>query len=358
MKNIHAYIALPWIILLANIPPINFLIRIPRNDLWFVLVLISAFFGIYTLWFKTDWKIKVVAIWILILCFFSTSFAVSFSSYVSVVLGCYFYINCLKIKDWTVVFRVLQTLVFLNVLLLTMQFFGHDTLLNWSRGNAIECYGAIGHHMQMGSFSVIITAMLLSFSIWNLLLPLTVAFFCKTTWTFVCAILGIILLIYFKNKTLSKILLISSLSLFCIVSMQHGSKVRENLAGSGRLDVWEKTIHFAMQKPWTGWGVGQYSVIFPGLDITPQHFQPYSTAHNAFLELLFETGIPFTLFVVWWFANLFWRLWRAREILCLAGFSMMLCDSLVHFPDRMAQCVPIIICFLAFCEHRLGGRRV
>lgn len=357
MKNIHAYLAIPLIIFLACIPPIKFILAVPRNDLWFVLILICAFFGIYTLWLNTDWKIKVVAIWSLILCFFSASFAISFSSYVSAVLCCYFYINCLKIKDWTVIFRVLQTLVLLNSLLMIMQYFGQDTLLNWSRGNAIECYGAIGHHMQMGAFSVIITALLLPFSLWNLLLPFVTAFFCKTTWTFVSAAVGVFIILYFRNKNLGRIFLFCGVLIFMAISWQDGSKVRANFAESGRLNVWEKTWHYTLQKPITGWGPGEYSIVFPAID-DPLRHKPYSTAHNFIMELLFEMGIPFTLFVVWWLGSLWLDLWRAKETLCLAGLSMMLCDGMVHFPDRMAQCVPIIICFLAYCRTRLSYSQV
>ena len=247
--------------------------------------------------------------------------------------------------------------MFLNILLMGVQYFGKDSLLNWSLGTDITCFGAIGYHMQMGSFSVILSAMLLPFSLGNLWFPFVTAVFCGSSWTMLSEGMGVIYLISRRYKTLAAIIALIITLVFSLWAIRQ-DKFRSNMAENGRIGTWEKSLHYALQKPLTGWGPGTYKVIFPPLDRDIRDDKPYSTAHNWIIELLFEMGIPFTLFVIWWLGDLAYRLMRARENVLVAGLIMMGTDGLVHFPDRMIQCVGIIICFLAYCESRLVGSQV
>lgn len=352
MKKLHTYFALALLVFLACIPPISFFISLPPMDIWFVMILMAGFFGLYTVFLSVNRVIPFIAISSFILCFFSASPPISFTSYVSIVLCCYFYINCTKIEDWSIIFRAFQTLLLLNILIVVMQYFGWDSLLNFGLGKDITGFGIIGQHMQMGSFSVILSAVLLPFSLLNLIFPLVIAFFCSSTWTLLCAGVGGGMYFYSKNKNAAAMFSLVLLVAFAGLSIKY-EKFHSSNAENGRIVVWQKSLKFAMQKPLTGWGPGTYKMLFPAMGMTAHRDIPYKSAHNWIVQLLFEMGIPFTATLLITLGWLAYRLYIAKELLCLMSLAMIVTDMMVHFPDRMLQTVGIIICFLAYCEIKL-----
>lgn len=350
-KNWAAYAALFLLVFLACIPPIDFFISNPSHDLWFVMILVAGFFGFYTAFLKVPCALKIISIWSYILCFFSSSPYISFTSYVSIILSCYFYIMCLRIKNWKIIFHAFQSLLFLNILLIIMQNSGQDSLLNFGLYKDFTCFGVIGQHMQMGSFAVVLSAVLLTFSRWNIFFPFVVAFFCTSTWTILCAGVGLFVWLSVRYRKLANISLLIILILFFGFSLKTDKFTSNMHEDSGRFVVWQKSLGFASQKLWTGWGAGTYKELYPPL--SKSHNIPYKTAHNWIIQLLFEMGLPFTLFILMIVLDLFLKLYKAREFVLLAGLGMIFCDMMVHFPDRMAQTVWIIVCFMAYCRVQL-----
>lgn len=354
MTNLPAYVALTLLIFLALIPPISFIVSNPSFELWPVMILAAGFLGFATLYIRTNWFVKSIAIGTFVLCFFSAAPYVSFTSYVSTVICCYLYILCTKIKNWNIIFRAFQTLLFLNVFIMVMQATGHDTLLNWGLGRDITGFGIIGQHMQMGSFSVVLSAILLPVGLFNLIFPFVTALFCTSSWTILVAGVGTFTILYFKNRNWAGAFLLTGLLLFSMHGMMNGKFEGNALRENGRMWVWDKSMEASLKHPWTGWGPGSYKDLFPAIGLTSHHDIPYKSAHNAPVQLLFETGVPFTLFVLFGLCRLLYLLFITGEVVCLAGVMMILTDMMVHFPDRMLQTVGIIICFLAYCAHRLS----
>lgn len=342
-------------IVLALIPPIEFYISNPSSDKWFMLVLLAGFFGFYTLFIKTNWIVRFFALGCFFNCFFSVAPFISFTSYISIVACCYFYILCTRIEDWTVIFKALQCLLVLNVFLIVMQFFGMDQLLNFGLGHDFRCFGVVGQHMQMGSFAVVICAFLICFNMMNFVVPFAVAFFCNSSWTLAAVSAGMFtcLQMYFEDKRIARlfgIMCLVAVAIFGTVTHKFAANTSTKIE-SGRAAVWKRSIELANQRPITGWGVGTYKVTFYPLSGLSQI--PYKTAHNWIIQLIFEIGYPMTLIVIVALGGFVWRLWRSQHVLCTAGLVMILTDMLVHFPDRMIQCVLIIICFLAYCSSKL-----
>lgn len=351
-----SYLAIAILVFLSLIPPINFFLSNPSNDLWFVMILIACFFGLLTLQIKTVWPVRIVAVGSIFICFFGCAPYICFTSYVSIVLCCYFYILCSRITNWVMIFKCLQTLLWLNVLLMVLQFFGHDSLLNFGLGKDFTCFGAIGQHMQMGSYSVILSAILLSYNESNLWFPVGVAFFCTSAWTLVAVATGFFLNTVFQHRHTAYLVLVVFLITFIGYAGCH-HKFSSNIDSEyGRLVIWKKSLALANQRWLTGWGPGTYKILSPAL-LTGK-FIPYKAAHNWLVQLIFEMGYPFTFFVIGVLTNTFWRLYKAKEYTCMAGMAMMLIDMMVHFPDRMMQCVGLIILFLAYCGMKLRQREL
>lgn len=335
---------------LSLIPPIEFVLRNPQHPYWLWMVLTAGFFGVFTLFIKTDVAVKIIAITGFINCFFSAAPYVSFTSYCSLILCCYFYICCSRIERWDIIFKAVQSIVLLNCILLAMEFFSKDSLMDFGQ-TYTDSYGVLGHRMQMGSFSIIISALLLTFSKFNIIFPIVVAIFCKSSWTFVAAASGIFVFLFQKSKNLAAIVLVVCALIFSLWDLS-SHKIASNISPkNSRLTTWQRSFELAANRPWIGWGIGSYKVMFQPLSRITSI--PWRTAHNFIAEFVFEVGYPLTgclLFGLGWLA---WRLYQAKLWLHLSGLTMILTDAMVHFPDRMIQTVPLIIIFLAYSRYSL-----
>ena len=89
--KIYSYFAILVFTLLALIPSVDIVIKNPPSHYWPWMIVIAGFLGVFTLFIKTSWPVRVIAIVGFIHCFFSAIPYVSFTSYVSLVACCYFY---------------------------------------------------------------------------------------------------------------------------------------------------------------------------------------------------------------------------------------------------------------------------
>lgn len=361
MRRIFLYLVLGIVIFLALIPPMNFFITRPENDMWFMLVLGMGFLGFYLVFIRTEFYVKVIGIGALGLSILCGSPLTALTAYFSIVLCCYLYVFARRIKNWKPVFRFFQTLLFLNVFVEIMQILGRDSLLNFGLGHNLNTYGIIGQHMQMGSFSVVLSAVLLSLSPVNLVFPFLTAFFCHSAWTLFCAACGLFILVWPRSKRWAQGLLLAGVFIFGMYTVIEG-KIQSNVTpNTGRMVIWKTSLQIAGKHPWVGWGAGTYKLLYPSLSRQklyptgkgdPDNI-PYKTAHNWLVQMIFEMGYPFTLLILSIIGAIAYGLYQVKEFNCLAGLTMIFLDGLVHFPDRMLQTVGIIIVFLAYCVIRL-----
>lgn len=349
MKKIYSYLISIPIVLLSLIPAIKWYISLPRDTLWFWYVLIAGFLGVYTIFLEINIFLKIIAIGSFINCFFSSAPYFSFSAYISLIACCYFYILCSKIKDWKTIFKVLQVILLMNIFLIFMQAIGQDSLLSFGIARP-KLLGIIGQNMQMGSLSVILGAMLISFSPLNFVLPFLIGIFCNSQGSLLCVAVGFLLYAWTKNKKVAVAIFLAILILFSVLINTQG-KIIANLSHEGRIGVWKKTIELSNQRPLAGWGIGTYRHIFHPLGQIDS--QEWKTAHNDFLQVLFETGYPGLIVMVGFFGWLFYSLFRTKEYLCLSGLAMIVVDMQVHFPMRSIRILPIIILFLAYCGQKV-----
>jgi hypothetical protein len=160
-KLIKYIIAIP-IILLALLPPKYFEIPMFVNDFWWLwLVLISGFLGIFFIFTKADIILKILSVYLFFNCFFSKAPYLSFTAYFSVILCLYFYLLCLKLKDWDFIYKVILSIFILNVVFIVNQFLGRDTLLNFGQTATVR-FGTIGNLMQLKSFMIVLSAFLIT----------------------------------------------------------------------------------------------------------------------------------------------------------------------------------------------------
>lgn len=94
-------------------------------------------------------------------------------------------------------------------------------------------------------------------------------------------------------------------------------RVGSDQAGFGRTGIWARTVSAIADAPLRGHGLGAYETVFPAYQDEPHVFaNPVDKAHNTYLEVVTELGLPFGLLLI---AIPFWICWQI-----LRGYSRQL----------------------------------
>lgn len=117
-----------------------------------------------------------------------------------------------------------------------------------------------------------------------------------------------------------------------------------------RADIWAHTSQAIRESGLAGTGVGTFTAVYRGLEDPATIERTYiNHAHNDYLELALEGGIPAVLLIVaflaWWGMRTFaiWRSPNAAELgraACIASAAILL-HSLVDYPLRTAAIATI-----------------
>jgi len=159
-----------------------------------------------------------------------------------------------------------------------------------------------------------------------------------------CLLIGSSLYLFKKNKFNLTWLLLSLVIL--ITWMFLSGKISSNISPHyGRLAVWRSSMEMSFKHPFVGWGIGTYKGIFPALGGI--HSIPWKTAHNDWIQLIFESGYIMSITIMSYIIYLAIGLYRLRAYAYFAGIVLVFSNMMVHFPSRMIQCVLIIIYILA-----------
>ena len=326
---------------------------------WEWWITISGFLGFYTIFLRVPFIIKFIAAGTFALCFFSSAPSISFTQYIVVVSCCYFYILCLNIKNYETIWKCLQCLLLFNLFFFVIQLTHNDSLLNFGiTGKAIN-YGIVGYRMQSASFITILSATLIPFHSFNLATPFVVSVICNAAGSFLAVSAGLIYLLSRKFGKRTIIWVSASLMSIFIIWMVTSGKLSSNMNmgfTGGRMLVWIRSLQLSMEHPFTGYGIATYKGIFPVLGGI--HSMDWKTAHNSWVQIIFETGYIFPSVLFGYFSYLFWSLLsmvkkninRDMAVKCVTGLIIIGTDMMFHFPDRQIQTALIIIFFLAYIQ--------
>lgn len=357
MEKIKSYSVGILMSFLGVFPPLYLAVK-PPSHYWPWFVTSAALAGFYTIFIRTDPIVKVIAVGAFIHAFFSVNPFESFTQYINIVFCCYFYIICRSIKDHTIIMNFLKSLVILNLLMFTMQYFHHDRLLNFS---SQVCFGVVGQTMQSSSFSVILAAALMVEFPLVILFPAFTAYFCNSIWTIFAILAGIVPLIYDVQERKFAWRIFGALAVVALAIAFLSGKVNENIQlESGRLGAWVAAFKMWLVHPFIGWGFGTFKGIFPALQNTfgMSTSIPWKTLHNCWGQILIEGGLVWFSIILGYYVYLVKgmidllrrKILRTKARFCLAGLLMMGMDMMVHFPTRMIQTVLIIVFFLSYCN--------
>ncbi len=119
------------------------------------------------------------------------------------------------------------------------------------------------------------------------------------------------------------------------------AETRTEISGGMRLSIDRDSLHMFRQKPITGWGLGTFPVVYPQFRSFYTNFF-VNEAHNDYLQLLAEMGLPGFGLMVWFLVVLYRRAIRkignwtndvssSVTLACTLGFTGILVHSFFDF---------------------------
>jgi O-antigen ligase len=101
---------------------------------------------------------------------------------------------------------------------------------------------------------------------------------------------------YLLIAGLTIVVIVSSFSHFELLDARMGKADDDFLAN--RYLVYEQTWSAIWQSPWLGYGVGSFAPLFRVVQPQELVFVTFDKAHNVYLELMFELGIPVSVLLI------------------------------------------------------------
>jgi len=315
MNKYLPYIAAFIIAVQSFTPPLEFEIHFVNNQVQFAWVfLLCAFLAFWLIFTSISPWLKVLMPYAFISCFLSRDPHGSMTTFVWLTLAMLFYRLCLKIQDWSIIFKTIACIACVNLAILLLQLYGKDTLYNFHQ--PLQCLGTIGNEMQVKSFLLVAVAFMIAYG--------KPKFLAVYPWATVAFIIG-------------------SMVSYCVIDDVFKYFIY------ARGSVWYTSLALTGQHPIVGMGLGTFKSIFPVL--AHGHFTAEGTwtnAHNTFIQMEFELGAIGLCIFSGWVLSL---LSRARGFL-LAGVIIVGFTMMVHFPERQSTVVPIMIAFAAFAQQQ------
>jgi O-antigen ligase len=124
---------------------------------------------------------------------------------------------------------------------------------------------------------------------------------------------------------------------------------------------WQSTIGMITERPWTGWGIGTFGIVYhqfksPLFEDVTQNY-----AHNDYLQVTAEMGLPGLAALLWLIGGAGWAVHRCRRqshppaahgsaMLAgvAAGIAAVLLHSLVDFDLYVPAILSLVAIFLAY----------
>jgi O-antigen ligase len=133
---------------------------------------------------------------------------------------------------------------------------------------------------------------------------------------------------------------------------------------TGRVPMWETLVEFIARRPLLGYGYGAFwATDNPYAQFIWSASQwDWGSAHNAYLDLLLQLGIPGLVMAVWPLLVVIRRCAQRRTAAVVAwssfGFTYAVCEALTSFTETAIyrapelSCMLLPACYLALQEHR------
>lgn len=266
---------------------------------WCLLFFIGMFFV------KNKW-LKFWTIWMLV-CFVTLLNKYSYMQLNTILAGIIFYQileNRFTEKSIRWTFNAIAIIVLVHALWIWLQKFDIWWIYSLKPGFSGHLPGVMGQKSSATALLMIGVPVFLR-KRWCVLLPFVlITLFLPGSFTgLIASVFGIVTYLALKDFSDSRIFLLRDrrwrFSLIAILGIGFiiYALTKRNWCiisgGKGRFETWKYIWKIAKQKPFKGWGVGQYRILFPKIDaiIFRKTRVAWFRAHNEPLELMFNQGL-------------------------------------------------------------------
>ena len=137
---------------------------------------------------------------------------------------------------------------------------------------------------------------------------------------------------------------------------------RINLSAGTRLVVWPQLWEAVLQRPWFGWGLREVSQAHNAVLHSYTQAEPFSYAHNIFLDFAVGMGLPLTVLFGGVLAVWGWRRVRDAQTLlpwcCIAIILPLAVHSMLEFPFAYAYLLTPAMLAIGVLEGVLAPTRM
>lgn len=123
-----------------------------------------------------------------------------------------------------------------------------------------------------------------------------------------------------------------------------------------RFDVWKYALGMHKEHWIFGSGIGHWKLLFTKLAQNGKFREIWYTAHNEYIQGIFEMGILFVPICFGYIITTIQRAWKQRKIMAipLAAFAVILFNSAGHFSMHIATTALIAVTWMAIIEVQLN----
>ena len=359
MNKFSAYFIALAIALLALLPPQFITIDCTVNSTaWLWGSLMAGFLTFMFIFTKANVWVKLIVVYSYINCFLSRAPYLSFTIYFSVIICAYLYLLCFS-SDWEPIFNAVQSLFLLSFLLIIMQAFKKDTLLNFGRDEAVV-FGSIFNSMLLASYITCLTPFLFIKNKLYIVPVIIIALMARSSGMMLSMAAGIIFYSFFKIRNKIAYMAVVAVIILGTLTFAYQDKQFDKFfhGAAARWPVWVKTVQFVNENPYSGWGIGTFKTIFPVISgqMIEESGEKHTwlRAHNDWVQLPFELGYVGFSMLLGLAGYLMWLFKKAKKtepvVLAMTGLVIYGTNMLIHFPTRLTQAAIILLCYLAYFE--------
>lgn len=354
-----AYLVALVIGLLAVTPPIPYHLPVILNSFaWLHIVIISGLLGMLLLRTDLPALLKILTLYLLVMCFFSQVPYNSFNAYILVVVSCYFFLLARRCNHASIL-NMIEAVFWFEVIIIFIQLVGKDTILNFDRRETLF-FGTVMQPMRLGSMFACMTPFLIIKDKRYIIPILILSVISKTLGFSLAVAFGIIVFIYLTDM-FDRIFVTILIFTFCILCSIYSFDHIRWEALYGRWPVWGvvikswafETYHkgeFSIKNFLFGHGLDTFNPMFRLYKHDPN---PFPEVHNDWLQIIWETGFVGFSLLTGYVAHLIYRLYERKNYLLISGCAVIAVNMFFHFPLYQAQCVILILCWVALCERKL-----
>jgi hypothetical protein len=312
------------------------------------VIMFSGFVGFTLLTTKLPLSLKILAVYLWVVSFFSAAPYLSFNCYILIVLMYLLFMFIQKCR-LDILLNVLQMVFWYQMAWGFVQLFGKDVLINFHRPQPVFL-GTILQIMRFGSLLAILAPFLILKNKWYII-PLAIVGIIIHKASFGLAILGgTFVYLMLRQKKHRLWIALSMIALIVMFTFYTWESWRAALL-FGRFPWWHRIIDTMMPRIWTGWGMGTFTNLFGVLLNDPGAF---AQAHSDHLQTTWEVGLIGYGLIMAYAISLIRKLYQIKSYLLIAGLVCIAINMAGAFPCRMSQSVLLIIAFLGICQQTVN----